>query len=361
MNITKDQVLEALSTVHDPDLKKDLVYLNMIEKIQIEGNKLSFTVVLTTPACPLKEQIEADCRKAISTLISPDLDVSIEMTARVTTPRKDLNLLPGVRNIVCVASGKGGVGKSTVAVNLALALARKGAKVGIIDADIHGPSIPIMFGLKGERPAIQKIENKHYILPIEKWGVKILSIGFLIDERQSVVWRGPMVSSALRQFVTDVIWGELDYLLLDLPPGTGDVHLTIAQTLPITGAVIVTTPQDVALADAQKGISMFRMESINIPVIGVVENMSYFTPKELPQNRYYIFGKGGGRRIAEEFDTNFLGEIPLVQSIREGGDFGAPVVLEKENPTAEAFMNLGENVARYISILNAEKKEVKQV
>lgn len=361
MNITKDQVLEALSTVHDPDLKKDLVYLNMIEKIQIEGNKLSFTVVLTTPACPLKEQIEADCRKAISTLISPDLDVSIEMTARVTTPRKDLNLLPGVRNIVCVASGKGGVGKSTVAVNLALALARKGAKVGIIDADIHGPSIPIMFGLKGERPAIQKIENKHYILPIEKWGVKILSIGFLIDERQSVVWRGPMVSSALRQFVTDVIWGELDYLLLDLPPGTGDVHLTIAQTLPITGAVIVTTPQDVALADAQKGISMFRMESINIPVIGVVENMSYFTPKELPQNRYYIFGKGGGRRIAEEFDTNFLGEIPLVQSIREGGDFGAPVVLEEENPTAEAFMNLGENVARYISILNAEKKEVKQV
>lgn len=362
MSITSEQILEALRHVNDPDLQKDLVSLEMIEGLQVEGNKVSFTVVLTTPACPLKDKIEADCLEAIATRVSEDAQVSIEFTSRVTSRRMDKkDLLPGVKNIICVASGKGGVGKSTVSVNLALSLAQTGAKVGLIDADIHGPSIPLMLGIKGQRPQVQQVDGKHYILPIEAHGIKTVSIGLLVDERQAVVWRGPMVSSALKQFVTDCIWGELDYLILDMPPGTGDIHLTMVQTIPITAAVIVTTPQKVALADARKAIGMFRMNPINIPIVGVIENMAWFTPEELPENKYYIFGQGGGQELATEYEVPLLGQVPLVQGIREGGDMGIPISLHEGSPSQIAFENVAANTERYIAILNAGKEATKTV
>jgi ATP-binding protein involved in chromosome partitioning len=260
-----------------------------------------------------------------------------------------------VKNIICVASGKGGVGKSTVSVNLAVSLARQGAKVGLIDADILGPSIPTMMGLRGKRPEVRLIKDKHYIIPLEADGVKVLSLGFLIDERQAVVWRGPMVTSALKQFVTDCIWGKLDYLIIDMPPGTGDVHLTIAQTVQLTGAIIVTTPQEVALADARKAVSMFRLDNINVPIVGVVENMSYFTPAELPENKYYLFGKDGGKCLADEYEIPFLGQLPIVQSIREGGDEGKPASIYDQNPiVTEAFDKLAQQVAQQVAIRNAK-------
>lgn len=353
MNITQEQIINALSYVNDPDLHKDLVTLNMIDKVRIEGNKVSFTIVLTTPSCPLKDKIASDCVASIHERVNAAIEVDITFDSKVTSLRKDKkDLLPGVKNVIAVASGKGGVGKSTVSVNLALALAKAGNKVGIIDADIHGPSIPMMFGIKGQRPEVIQKDGKHFIIPIEKFGVKILSIGLLVDERQAVVWRGPMVSSALRQFVTDVVWGDLDYLVLDLPPGTGDIHLTLVQTMPVTGAVIVTTPQNVALADARKGLGMFRMEGIKVSIIGVVENMAYFTPAELPENKYYIFGKNGGKVLADEFDVPFLGEIPLVQTIREGGDYGTPVVLGDDEVSKHAFLQLATQVERNIAIIN---------
>ncbi len=358
MLITKEQVLEALSHVNDPDLKKDLVTLNMIENVAIEGNKVSFTVVLTTPACPLKDVIETDCRNAIAEYVSADAEVDLTFDSKVTTRRVDKkDVLPGVKNIIAVSSGKGGVGKSTVAVNLALSLLKNGSTVGIVDADIHGPSIPLMLGIKGKRPTVQQIDGKHFIVPLEAFGLKVLSIGLLIDERQAVVWRGPMVSSALRQFFTECIWGDLDYLILDLPPGTGDVHLTLAQQIPITGAVVVTTPQKVAMADARKGISMFKMEGMNIPIIGVVENMSWFTPAELPENKYYLFGKGGGAALAEEFEVPLLGQIPLVQSIREGGDQGNPAVLQDDAATTEAFMSFATTMERHVAIINSKSNQ----
>ena len=275
--------------------------------------------------------------------------------ANTTTKRKDGGaVLPKVRNIIAVVSGKGGVGKSTVAANLALALSQGGAKTGLMDADIYGPSVPIMFGVRGERPMMIDIgEEQPKIAPIEKYGIKLISIGLLVDEKNAVVWRGPMASSAIRQFITDVYWDELDYLVIDMPPGTGDIHLTVMQTVPVTGAVIVTTPQDVALADARKGIAMFGQAQLNVPIIGLVENMSYFTPAELPSNRYYIFGKEGGKRLAEEYDLPFLGEIPLVQSIREGGDKGQPAMLGVDPVTKKAFEELAGQVARSVSMRNA--------
>ncbi|MCJ8211725.1 Mrp/NBP35 family ATP-binding protein [Mucilaginibacter sp. RS28] len=349
--ITKEQVLQALSHVEEPDLKKDLVTLNMIQDIEIQDNKLRFSVVLTTPACPLKGLIENACRNAISHFISPEVQVEINMTSRVTTQKN--TGVPGVKNIIAVASGKGGVGKSTVAANLALALSQTGAKVGLIDADIYGPSVPIMFGLEGARPQASQVNGKTRIEPIEKYGIKLLSIGFFTDPNQPVPWRGPMVSTAVKQLFNDADWGELDYLVVDLPPGTGDVHITVTQTFPVTGAVIVTTPQNVALADARKGIGMFLMEAINVPVLGVIENMAYFTPAELPENKYYIFGQGGGQRLAAQIDAPFLGDIPLVKGISESGDAGEPIVLQKDNPMASAFFNIAERVAQQVSIYNA--------
>lgn len=355
MAITREQVLQALGNVEEPDLKKDLVTLNMIQDLQIEGNKVSFSVVLTTPACPLKAMIENACRNAVLHLVSKDAEVHINMTSRVTSQKN--TGVPGVKNIIAVASGKGGVGKSTVAVNLALGLAKTGAKVGLIDADIYGPSIPIMFGLENARPQASEVNGKTRIEPIEKYGVKLLSIGFFTDPNQPVPWRGPMVSTAVKQLFNDADWGELDYLVVDLPPGTGDIHITVTQTFPVTGAVIVTTPQNVALADAKKGIGMFMMPAINVPLLGVVENMAYFTPAELPDNKYYIFGQGGGRKLAGQLGVPFLGEIPLVKGISESGDAGKPIVLDEESIMAKAFTEMAKSVAQQVAISNAKAFE----
>ncbi|HEX5652548.1 MAG TPA: Mrp/NBP35 family ATP-binding protein [Chitinophagaceae bacterium] len=351
--MTQEKILEALGKVQEPDLGKDIVTLNMVKDIVLEGNNVSFTVVLTTPACPLKDRIKNECIAAIQA-VSKDAIVEVNFTANTTTKRTDTGaVLPRVKNIIAVVSGKGGVGKSTVASNLALALSQGGAKVGLMDADIYGPSVPIMFGVRGERPLMMEIEGKGMIIPLEKHGIKLMSIGLLVDEKNAVVWRGPMASSAIRQFVTDVYWDELDYLVVDMPPGTGDIHLTLMQTVPVTGAVIVTTPQDVALADAKKGIAMFGQAQLNVPVIGLVENMSYFTPAELPANKYYIFGKEGGKRLAEEYDLPFLGQIPLVQTIREGGDSGMPVMMGNDEITKKAFEEFAAHVVRSVSMRNA--------
>ncbi|MBK9481600.1 MAG: Mrp/NBP35 family ATP-binding protein [Bacteroidetes bacterium] len=354
--ITKEKVLEALSNVQEPDLGKDLVTLNMIKDIVIDGNAVFFTVVLTTPACPLKDMIRNACENAIKILVSKDAIPTVHFTANVNSNRKDnKSFLPNVKNIIAVGSGKGGVGKSTVAVNLALALAKDGAKVGIMDADIYGPSVPIMLGIRGERPMMKDVNGKGMILPIEVMGIKAMSIGLLIDEKQAIVWRGPMASSALKQFVTDVLWEELDYLIIDLPPGTGDIHLTMVQTIPVTGAVIVTTPQEVALADAKKAVMMFDGPQIKVPILGVVENMSYFIAPELPDHKYYIFGKNGGRRLADMFEIPFLGELPITMSIREGGDEGKPAMLYGDEVSLKAIEQVAQQIARNISIRNANQ------
>ncbi|MFZ1534166.1 MAG: Mrp/NBP35 family ATP-binding protein, partial [Chitinophagaceae bacterium] len=304
---------------------------------------------------PMKEMMKNACVNAIKLLVNKEATVNVKFTSNTTTKRTDTGaVLPNVKNIIAVVSGKGGVGKSTVAANLALALSQGGAKVGLMDADIYGPSVPIMFGVRGERPMMVEVGGeKPMIAPLERYGLKLISIGFLVDEKNAVVWRGPMASSAIRQFVTDVYWGELDYLVVDMPPGTGDIHLTLMQTVPVTGAVIVTTPQDVALADAKKGIAMFGQAQLNVPVIGLVENMSYFTPAELPDNKYYIFGKDGGKRLADEYDIPFLGQIPLVQSIREGGDLGVPIMMSDDLITKKAFQGFAAQVVRSIAMRNA--------
>jgi ATP-binding protein involved in chromosome partitioning len=352
--MTKEKVLEALSNVQEPDLGQDIVTLNMVKDIVIEKYYVSFTVVLTTPACPLKEQIKNACINAIKTFVNKDAVIKVNFGSNTTTKRTDARaILPKVKNIIAVVSGKGGVGKSTVSANLALALAQGGAKVGLMDADIYGPSVPIMFGVRGERPMMIEIEGKGMIAPLERYGIKLISIGLLVDERNAVVWRGPMASSAIKQFVNDVYWDELDYLIIDMPPGTGDIHLTLMQTVPVTGAVIVTTPQDVALADAKKGIAMFSQAQLNTPILGLVENMSYFVPAELPDKKYYIFGKEGGKRLAEEYDLPFLGQVPLVQSIREGGDIGIPVMMSDDLISKKAFEEFAGLVVRSISMRNA--------
>jgi len=352
--MTKEKILEALSNVQEPDLGKDLVTLNMVKDIEINGNDVSFTIVLTTPACPMKDMMATASTNAVKLLVNKEANVKVNFTSNTTTKRTDPGtVLPKVKNIIAVVSGKGGVGKSTVSANLALALSQGGAKVGLMDADIYGPSVPIMFGVRGERPMMMDIEGKGMIIPLERFGIKLISIGLLVDEKNAVVWRGPMASSAIRQFVTDVFWEELDYLVVDMPPGTGDIHLTLMQTVPVTGAVIVTTPQDVALADAKKGIAMFGQAQLNVPVIGLVENMSYFTPAELPDNKYYIFGKDGGKRLADEYDIPFLGQIPLVQSIREGGDQGVPIMMSDDMITRKSFEGFAAQVVRSIAMRNA--------
>jgi ATP-binding protein involved in chromosome partitioning len=362
--ITEEIVLKALSNVQEPDLGKDLVTLNMIKDIIInnEVKEVEFTVVLTTPACPLKDMIRNACENAITILVDKTAKVKVNFTANVSSNRKDGGaVLPNVKNIIAVASGKGGVGKSTVSVNLALALAAQGAKVGLLDADIYGPSVPIMLGIRGERPLMKNINGKDMICPIEKYGIQAISIGLLIDEKQAVVWRGPMASSALRQFINDVYWGDLDYLIIDLPPGTGDVHLTLSQTIPVTGVVVVTTPQDVALIDAKKAIVMFDGTQIKIPILGVIENMAYFTPEELPDNKYYIFGKGGGRILADQFELPFIGEVPIVMGIREGGDDGVPAVVGGDEILKNKFIQLSAEIARLVALRNANRKPTEVV
>ncbi|SFV35616.1 Mrp/NBP35 family ATP-binding protein [Thermoflavifilum thermophilum] len=352
--ITEQQVLAALSQVHDPDLGKDLVSLRMIQDLQIEGKKIRFRIVLTTPACPVKDAMQQACINAIHMMVDPEAEVEIQMDAQTTSRRQDNKvILPEVSNIIAVASGKGGVGKSTISTNLALAIAQRGAKVGLMDADIYGPSIPIMLGIKGERPRMAQIKGRPMIVPMLRFGIEVMSIGLLVDEKQAVIWRGPMASSAVRQFMTDIYWGALDYLIIDLPPGTGDIHLTLVQQVPLTGAIVVTTPQDVALADARKALGMFNTPQIKVPVIGVVENMAYFTPPDLPDRKYYLFGKGGGQKLAEEFGVPFLGQIPIVENIREGGDIGVPAMVSDDEISRKAFESFADQAIRSIARLNA--------
>jgi ATP-binding protein involved in chromosome partitioning len=356
MNLNESDVLNALKNVLDPDLKKDLVTLGMIEDVSIKDGVIHFKVVLTTPACPLKNRIRQDCINAVKSKLGKDIEVEPEMTSRVTssgTTVSKKDMLPGVKNIIAIVSGKGGVGKSTVAANLAVALAKTGARVGLVDADIYGPSMPLMFGLVDERPQIVQKGDKPLMIPLEKYGVKLISIGFLVDPEKAVIWRGPMASSALKQLFTDTEWGELDYLIVDTPPGTGDIHLTLVQSLPVAGVAIVTTPQEVALADAQKAVSMYRQDGIKVPVLGLIENMSYFTPAELPDNKYYIFGKEGGVRLSEKLNIPLLGQIPLIQSLCESGDKGLPVATDEKSAMGMAFRELAESVSQQVSIWNA--------
>jgi ATP-binding protein involved in chromosome partitioning len=362
MQYSKELIINALRTVKDPDLGKDLVTLNMIDDVNFTETAISFKVVLTTPACPLKNKIKQDCINAIHLLVDPAAEVNVEMTSRVTTRRPgNEQMLKGVKNIIAIASGKGGVGKSTVAVNLAVALGMTGAKVGLVDADIYGPSIPLMFDEVASKPLGVEKNGKMLVKPIEKYGISILSIGFFVDPEKALVWRGPMASNALTQLFTEADWGELDYLVLDMPPGTGDIHLTIVQNLSVTGVAVVTTPQEVALADARKAIAMFTQENINVPVLGLIENMSWFTPEELPQNKYYIFGNEGGKRLAEEFKLPLLGQIPLVQGIRESGDNGRPIALNENSPVSNAFRELAERTAQQIAIRNLTMQPTKPV
>ncbi len=351
--ITKDDVINALRNVDDPDLHKDLVTLNMVKDITIDGTKITAQIELTTPACPLKDVIKNDCITAIKKQIPDATEINIDMTANVSAhanQSKDA-ILPGVKNTIAVASGKGGVGKSTVAVNLALALAEDGAKVGIIDADIYGPSIPLMLGVEKNTGIFQDPETKK-LAPLESYGIKLMSIGFMIDDENPVIWRGPMASGALKQFMTDVNWGELDYLIYDLPPGTGDIQLTLVQTIPLTGAVIVTTPQEVSLIDAMKGFKMF--ERVNVPVFGIIENMSYFIAPDTGK-RYDIFGSGGGERLAVKLKSNLLGNIPIDPRIREGGDNGKPIIDALPNSdNTKIIKDIARNLAAQVSIKNSK-------
>lgn len=358
--IIAENVLAALRHVQDPDLKKDLVTLGMIKDIAVNGLKVGFTVVLTTPACPLKEKIKQDCIDAIHQHVHPGAVVEPFMTANVTTIARQ-DRLPNIRNIIAVVSGKGGVGKSTVAANLAVALAQSGASVALCDADIYGPSVPIMFGLQGQVPMVKKVGDGDVMVPIEKHGVKLNSIGFLVPADQAIVWRGPMASKALQQLIFDTDWSETDYLVIDMPPGTGDLHLTLVQQLPVTGVVIVTTPQAVALADARKGAEMFRAPQVNVPLLGIVENMAFFVPEDLPDRKYFIFGKEGGVELASALGVSLLGQIPLVEDVRRRGDDGNPAALDRASATGAAFAELAAQVARQVAIRNSQQPPTAQV
>ncbi len=342
-------LLDALRVVKDPDLHRDIVALNFVKDVKISGQDVNFTIELTTPACPVREELKAASVKAIRDSIEGVGNINVEMTSKVVAHenKQKAAVLPGVKNTIAVASGKGGVGKSTVAVNLAVSLARDGAQVGLVDADIYGPSIPLMMGITG-RP---QVRNQR-LQPMENWGVKVISIGFLVDPMQAVIWRGPMASGAVKQFISDVDWGELDYLVFDLPPGTGDIQLTLVQTIPLTGAVIVTTPQEISLADVRKGFKMF--EKVNVPILGIVENMSYYVCAHCG-HRDDIFDTGGGRRAAEELGVPFLGDIPINTSIRVSGDHGKPISANESNPQAIAISKIARNMAAQISIRNANQ------
>jgi ATP-binding protein involved in chromosome partitioning len=351
MSITVDSVMNALRKVNDPDLHKDLVTLNMVHNVKIENNNVALTIELTTPACPLKDKIQQDCVDAIKK-DNPDVGlIAVTMTSKVNTGKNQRmsEMLPGVKNTIAVASGKGGVGKSTVAVNLAVALALDGAKVGLIDADIYGPSIPMMMGIK-DKPQILQDTVTAKMLPLENYGVKVMSIGFLIEDDAPVIWRGPMASGAIKQFMSDVHWDELDYLIFDLPPGTGDIQLTLVQSIPLTGAVVVTTPQDVSIIDVKKALKMFLR--VNVPILGIVENMSYFVAPDTGK-RYDIFGTGGGKKLSEELSIPLLGQLPINQNIREGGDSGKPIVFDKpESEQGKKIFEISRKLAAEISKTN---------
>ena len=364
MTIYPNLILEALKHVRYPGTGKDIVSAEMVQdNMRIENNKVSFSILFDKPNDPFAKSVVKAAEQAIITYIGEDVDIkgNISIITKELPKPKPTSILPDVKNIIAVFSGKGGVGKSTVSSNLAIALASMGYKVGLLDADIHGPSIPKMFGVENERPFVEEIDGRQLMQPIERYGVKLLSIGFFVDPANALVWRGSMASNALKQLITDTVWGELDFFIMDLPPGTGDIHLTLVQTMGITGAIAVTTPQDVALADARKGINMFTGEKVNVPVLGIIENMSWFTPAELPENKYYIFGKDGGKRLSEELNVPLLGQIPLVQSIREGGDGGEPVAVNEDSITSIAFSNLAVKVVERVDDRNENRAATEKV
>lgn len=357
MELTRDEILNVLGNIIEPDLKKDIVSLNLIEDLTFSENEITLIVSLSNPALHarkrMQEAIEFNLKRFFGQTIQVNCTVKGLNNENKKARRK---VLPDVKNIVAIASGKGGVGKSTVTANIAGGLLKAGFTVGIVDADIYGPSMPTMFDVVNERPTMSEIDGKSLINPVESNGIKILSIGFFTDQDNAVVWRGPMASKALTQMLTDANWGELDYLLIDLPPGTGDIHLSLVQTVPLDGVVIVSTPQEVALADARRGVNMFKMDTIKVPIIGIVENMAYFTPAELPDNKYYIFGRDGAKNLAEGMKVPFLGAIPLVQSVCEAGDSGKPAVFQENTPIAKAFDDL---VNTFVAQLNSIKDSSK--
>lgn len=350
--IVPKNITDALRNVIFPGSNKDVVTLDMAQEIRVAGKKVTFSLVFQRSDDPNMAAVIAACEEAILNYIGPDVEIKGNITAKAIH-QMERPILPGVKNLIAVASGKGGVGKSTVAVNLAIALAKTGAKVGLIDADIFGPSLPKMFGAEDIKPAGVRVDGKERIQPIKKFGVNFLSIGFFVATEDAVVWRGPMASNALKQLITDGNWGTLDYLLFDLPPGTSDIHLTLVQTVPVTGAIIVTTPQDVALADVIRGVNMFKGKGVDVPVLGLVENMSWFTPEELPDNKYYIFGQDGGVKLAEKLELPLLGQVPIVQGIREGGDSGNPVADDENTIIGQVFKEIAANVIHEVDIRNA--------
>lgn len=351
MSLDNNVIVNALRTVKDPNSGQDIISVRMVEDFRIDGNNVSFSINLSGQDAQVKQSMNFACMKAIQD-VYPEAQVHIHLKSSSGSEPVKNKVLPQVSNVIAVASGKGGVGKSTVSVNLAISLANKGAKVGLIDADLYGPSIPTMMGLQGQRPKVEVLYGKHKIVPLEAHGVKVMSVGFIVEPEQAIVLRGPRLGGIIKQFINECIWPDLDYLIIDLPPGTGDIQLTLVQTVPVTGAVIVTTPQEVAIVDAVKAMNMFLLDNVNVPIIGVVENMSWFTPAELPDNKYMIFGEGGGKKLAKLSKSVLLGQIPLVQGIREGGDSGVPVAMQYGNPLKSKFEDLALNMIRQVQLRN---------
>ena len=362
MTIYPKLIHDALATVRYPGNGKSVMENEMLEDdLRIDGMKVSFSLIFEKETDPFKKSVVKAAEAAIKTFVHPDVEVTIGTKAKTALPPEPDKLLPGVKNIIAVSSGKGGVGKSTVTANLAIGLAKLGYRVGLLDTDIFGPSMPKMFGVEEERPYAQQVDGRDLIVPIEKYGVKLLSIGFFVNPDQATLWRGGMASNALKQLITEALWGELDYFILDTPPGTSDIHLTLLQTLGITGAVIVSTPQQVALADARKGVNMYMNEKVNVPILGLVENMAWFTPAELPENKYYIFGKDGGKQLADELGVPLLAQIPLIQSVCETGDKGEPAVLNPASPEGIAFMSLAAKVVTQVDRRNQQQAPTQRV
>ena len=348
----KSKIVSALAKVIDPNTGQDIITRSMIRDLEIEGNNVNFTVELPSLNNQHKSDLNFACIAAVQG-VYPEAEVNVHMMSHNAGASEPTTVLPQVKNIIAVASGKGGVGKSTIAVNLALALKQKGLKVGMIDADLYGPSLPTMLGLQGQRPKIQNVYGKPRITPLDADGMPVMSIGFIVEPEQAVVLRGPRLAGIIKQFINETVWPDLDFMIIDLPPGTGDIQLSLVQTVPITGAILVTTPQEVAVVDAVKAMNMFFLPQVNVPILGVVENMSWFTPKELPNNKYYLFGQGGGKKLARMSNSMLLGQIPLVQGIREGGDNGKPIVLQDDDPISnEAFQQLLLNTLRQVTVRN---------
>ena len=360
MAIDNNVIVEALRRVKDPNTGQDIISVRMVENLKIEGNNVYFTILMKSNDQDTKNSLNFSCMAEIQKEY-PNAEVHIHLKNEVSANNINQGVLPQVSNIIAVASGKGGVGKSTISVNLAISLKKMGFNVGLIDADLYGPSIPTMLNLNGQRPKVEMIHNKHKIIPLQSAGIHVMSIGFVVEPDQAVVLRGPRLGGIIKQFISDCMWPELDYLIIDLPPGTGDIQLTLVQTVPLTGTIMVTTPQQVAVIDAVKAMNMFLLDNVNVPIIGVVENMSWFTPAELPENKYYIFGQGGGKTLAEKGETELLGQIPLVQGVREGGDSGLPISLQKNHPVAKVFEDVAKNTVEQVNKRNESQAPTKIV